>query len=226
MRVYGHQTSNDEDKGKKQRTFNGYSTGTVVGDGTIVLTCAHSVDEYASISVHVHGKTYSAPGEVFYIDPLNDLALIRLSEKVGEPLPLNWKLSAMVGDGALIIGFPFEPFDASLVTAHISSRNNHTFRLNAIINKGNSGSPLLNLNGEVIGIVHTKFNSLPELLDRIDMGKADLNNPAAMFQQLAVLEKMSRDIRNNLAHGMGEASSIEALIDGFGKTKLRKVLKV
>jgi hypothetical protein len=222
VQVYKH--AGAKDAAKKMRKATGYGSGTVIGDGTIVLTCAHCVEECKSVSVHVNGSDYSTPGEIIYTDTLNDLALIKVARKVGAPITLNWKLSAMVGDGAVIIGYPFNSSHVSLVSAHISSQSGTQYRLDATVNKGHSGSPLLNLSGEVIGIVCQKKDSLPELLDELDKTEADINKPKDMFRKLIVLEHKSREIRENLAYGMGVASSIEALIEGVGKAKLRKMV--
>lgn len=222
VQVYKH--AGAKDAVKKTRVATSYGSGTVIGDGTIVLTCAHCVDECKSVSVHVNGTDYSSPGEVIYTDIVSDLALIKVAERAGEPIALNWRLTSMVGDGTVIIGYPFTSTHPSLVSAHISWQSGHQYQLDATVNKGHSGSPLLNLSGEVIGIVCQKKDSLPELLDALDKSQTDINKPEEMFRKLVVLEAMSHKIRENMAYGMGVASSIEALIEGVGKTKLRKMI--
>ena len=214
VRVYKHD-------GEK---FFGQSTGTVVGDGSYVLTCAHSVDGCDSVSVHPFEKDYAVSSEVIYTDAENDLALISVPEKVGDPIPLDWNLKTMVGDGAVIIGFPLSSTDATLVSAHISAHIGHQFRIDATVNKGNSGSPVLNLKGELVGIVRVKFESLPDLLEEIDSAPADLADPIAMHTWLAKAKELSNQIRGNLAFGLGEASSISALVQPLGRKKLTAML--
>lgn len=222
VRVYKHDKN---DVKAKRRQIRRHSSGTVIGNGTTVLTCAHSVQDCKAISVHVNGEIFSYPGEVIYTDDMNDLALVKVEGKVGEPLPMDWKLTAMVGDGAAIIGYPFTPVQQpSLVTAHISAHYDHQFRLDTDVYGGHSGSPLLNLKGEVIGIVRRKFDSLPELLNKIESFDPDLDDMAGMYRQLLLLNKNAREIRENRAHGMGEATSIEALIQAIGKRKLQKMI--
>lgn len=215
VRVYKHD-------GKK---FFAQSTGTVVGDGSHVLTCAHSVDDCDSVSVHPYEKDYAVSGKVVYTDTENDLALISVSEKVGDPIPLDWSLKTMVGDGAIIIGFPLLSTDATLVSAHISAHTGHQFRIDATVNKGNSGSPVLNLKGELVGVVRIKFHSLPEILDEIDSAPADLSDSAAMHERLVMLKGLSNQIRENMAFGLGEASSVSALIQPLGRKKLTAMLQ-
>lgn len=215
VRVYKH----DGDK------FFCQSTGSIVGDGSYVLTCAHSVDDCESVLVHPYEKDYAVSSKVIYTDKENDIALISVPETVGNPIPFDWNLKTMVGDGAVIIGFPLASIDATLVSAHISAHTGHQFRIDATVNKGSSGSPVLNLKGELVGVVRVKFHSLPELLDELDSAPVDLADPAAMYEGLVRLKELSKEIRSNVAFGLGEASSISALIQPFGRKKLTSMLR-
>lgn len=202
----------------------GYSTGSVVGNGCFVLTCEHSVSECASVGVLPYGQETPITGNVAYSDPENDLALIALPEAVGEALPLEWKSATMTGDGAVIIGFPLSVPEATLVSAHIAGMLGVQLRLDATINRGNSGSPVLNLKGEIVGVVRVKFHSLPELLDEVDS-----ITPGGSFEELQVaiskLQELAGNIRSNLVHGLAEAASIDALINGIGPRKLKTLLQ-
>jgi putative serine protease PepD len=131
-------------------------------DGHIV-TNDHVVDGAAAISVTFSdGTKYSA--KVVGADPSSDLAVIKVDAPSSKlrPLSLGDSSSLEVGDGVVAIGSPFgleETVTAGIVSAlgrDISSADNFTIsgviQTDAAINHGNSGGPLLNMAGDVVGV--------------------------------------------------------------------------
>jgi putative serine protease PepD len=131
-------------------------------DGHIV-TNDHVVDGAQSISVRFwNGKTYSA--EVVGTDKSTDLAVIKVDapSSVLHPLQVGHSSDVQVGDGVVAIGSPFgleETVTSGIVSAlhrAITAPNNFTIndsiQTDAAINHGNSGGPLLNTQGQVIGV--------------------------------------------------------------------------
>jgi putative serine protease PepD len=131
-------------------------------DGHIV-TNDHVVDGAQSISVRFwNGKTYSA--EVVGTDKSTDLAVIKVDapSSVLHPLQVGDSSDVQVGDGVVAIGSPFgleETVTSGIVSAlhrAITAPNNFTIndsiQTDAAINHGNSGGPLLNTQGQVIGV--------------------------------------------------------------------------
>jgi putative serine protease PepD len=131
-------------------------------DGHIV-TNDHVVDGAESISVRFwNGKTYSA--RVVGTDKSTDLAVIKVDapSSVLHPLQVGDSSAVQVGDGVVAIGSPFgleETVTSGIVSAlhrAITAPNNFTIndsiQTDAAINHGNSGGPLLNAQGRVIGV--------------------------------------------------------------------------
>jgi putative serine protease PepD len=131
-------------------------------DGHIV-TNEHVVDGATSIKVQFwNGKTYSAT--VVGTDPSTDLAVIKVDAPSSElhPLPVGDSSKVQVGNGVVAIGSPFgleETVTSGIVSAlhrAIEAPNNFTIndsiQTDAAINHGNSGGPLLNAQGQVIGV--------------------------------------------------------------------------
>jgi putative serine protease PepD len=131
-------------------------------DGHIV-TNDHVVDGAQSISVRFwNGKTYSA--KVVGTDKSTDLAVIKVDApaSVLHPLQVGDSSAVQVGDGVVAIGSPFgleETVTSGIVSAlhrAIAAPNNFTIndsiQTDAAINHGNSGGPLLNAQGQVIGV--------------------------------------------------------------------------
>ena len=131
-------------------------------DGHIV-TNDHVVDGAKSISVRLwNGKTYSA--SVVGTDQSTDLAVIKVDapSSVLHPLQVGDSSALQVGDGVVAIGSPFGlegTVTSGIVSAlhrAITAPNNFTIndsiQTDAAINHGNSGGPLLNVQGQVIGV--------------------------------------------------------------------------
>jgi len=144
-------------------------TGTATGSGFVIdtkgniLTNAHVVESASEIAVRF-GDSNLIPATLVGQDPSTDLALIRVDSKAAKlhPLPLGDSSKIQVGDPAIAIGNPFG-FDRTVTTGIISALQrqieapnhftiNNVIQTDAAINPGNSGGPLLNAQGQVIGI--------------------------------------------------------------------------
>ena len=134
-----------------------------------VITNYHVVDNADSISVtFADGSKYGA--KVIGSDRSTDLAVLKVDAPASKlhPLTLGDSSKLEVGDGVVAIGSPFgleETVTTGIVSAlgrNISSTNSFTItgaiQTDAAINHGNSGGPLLNMAGEVVG-VNTQIES-------------------------------------------------------------------
>ncbi len=128
-----------------------------------VVTNEHVVDGAQSITVKLsNGATYKAT--LVGTDPSTDLAVLKISApaSVLHPLALGDSSAVRVGQAVVAIGSPFgldESVTAGIVSAlhrEITAPNNFTIadsiQTDAAINHGNSGGPLLDLTGKVIGV--------------------------------------------------------------------------
>jgi putative serine protease PepD len=134
-----------------------------------ILTNEHVIDGASSIDVRFwNGATYK--GRLVGSDRSTDLAVVKVSapSSMLHPLTLGSSGAVQVGDGVLAIGSPFglaESMTSGIVSAlhrGITSPNRFTIsdviQTDAPINHGNSGGPLLNASGRVIG-VNTQIQS-------------------------------------------------------------------
>ena len=128
-----------------------------------VITNQHVVDGAQSVSVKfANGRTY--PATVVGADPSTDLAVIDVDAPASalKPLKLADSSAVEVGDGVIAIGSPFgldQTVTTGIVSAlhrQITSPNNfsidNAIQTDAAINHGNSGGPLLDMDGDVIGV--------------------------------------------------------------------------
>ncbi len=141
----------------------GAGSGFVIDPRGYILTNFHVVQEAQSIEV-VLGDQTRYPAKFIGADQRNDVAMIKIEPK-GKPLvalQLGDSSKLQVGQKVLAIGNPFG-FQSTLTTGVVSAlgRNVQTsqttlideaIQTDAAINRGNSGGPLLNSHGEVIGI--------------------------------------------------------------------------
>ena len=141
------------------RTMTSMGSGFVIDASGIIVTNNHVVEGAKDIQVHFHDDTV-LKAELVGRDPKTDVAVLRV--KSGKLLPtvaFGDSDKARIGEWALAIGNPFG-LGGSVSLGIISARNRDInagpyddfIQTDAAINKGNSGGPLFNLNGDVIGI--------------------------------------------------------------------------
>lgn len=134
-------------------TSKGLGSGFAIDKNTII-TNAHVVNGFSTVTVKLYnGK--SCTGKVTKIDKNIDLALVQVDEAL-TPLKLVSEDSISIGKEVYAIGAP-EDIPYTMTKGIVSAKNrkikNHEYiQIDASINSGNSGGPLLNENGEVIGI--------------------------------------------------------------------------
>ena len=135
-------------------------TGCIVDSKGTILTSSHVIENAKSIEITLYnGKKYK--GKLIAITAgKSDLALIKIDTNIVLPvIKLGDSTKIKVGQKVLAIGNPFG-FNGTLTTG-IVSRIDYTLnkiQTNAAINPGSSGGPLLNSNGEVIGISQSIYN--------------------------------------------------------------------
>jgi len=138
-------------------------SGFVYDEEGHVITNQHVVDDADSVTVQFsNGKSYDA--SVVGTDPSTDIAVLKVDapKSLLEPLELGDSSTVGVGDGVVAIGSPFgleQTVTTGIVSAlhrQITSPNNFAIddaiQTDAAINHGNSGGPLLDLAGDVIGV--------------------------------------------------------------------------
>jgi|TARA_B110000027_G_scaffold46422_1_gene50955 serine protease Do len=137
-----------------------YGSGFIFKEGYL-LTNFHVIDEATEIIVSLNDRReYSA--EVVGIDPLSDLAVLKISGKNLPKVSIGDSENLKVGDWVVAIGSPFS-FDFSVTAGIVSAKGRSIQNQNignyvpfiqtdVAINPGNSGGPLFDLDGKVVGI--------------------------------------------------------------------------
>jgi serine protease Do len=143
-----------------RRPTRGVGSGFIVSPKGYILTNYHVVDEASRIIVGLQsGQKY--PGTVVGFDAETDVAVVKIEAPHDLPtLTLGDSNAAQVGDWVLAMGSPFG-LDQTVTAGIISKKERESpffnvfqrfLQTDAAINRGNSGGPLVNMRGEVIGM--------------------------------------------------------------------------
>jgi len=143
----------------QEKQSSALGSGFIIDEKGIVVTNNHVIDGAEDIVVQVNGeKKFKA--KVIGADPLSDIAVLQIETKE-KFTPVNFGNSnkARIGDWVIAIGNPFG-LGGTVTSGIISARNRSIgltryedyIQTDASINQGNSGGPLFNMDGDVIGI--------------------------------------------------------------------------
>lgn len=188
----------DDDQGEERLQRSGGS-GFIISPDGYILTNNHVVEGATRVTVHYGEDDRIAQAKVVGRDAATDIALLKI--EVRDPLPtvqLGDSAAIRVGDWAIAIGNAFS-MSNTLTVGVISAKGRQIFiseatssfenfiQTDAAINFGNSGGPLLNINGEVIGI-NTAIRSYAQ-----NIGFATpVNTAKAIYPQLKEKGKVVR----------------------------------
>ncbi len=156
---------------EKQATKIGGGSGFIVSKDGYVLTCNHVVEEPDADYTVILDPDHKYPAKVLARDPLIDMAILKIKD--GEDFPflkLGDSDKAELGESVIAVGNPLGEFEDTLsagiisglsrkITAYSGSTSaskatnlRGLLQTDAAINPGNSGGPLVNMEGEAIGV--------------------------------------------------------------------------
>lgn len=141
-----------------------HGSGVVIRSGGIILTNAHVVSDIKNLTVVFYdGESYS--GQVQYIDKNSDLAVVKVNRLGLKPVTFADPDSVFPGQSVVAIGTPLSlsmrnsasKGIVSGIDVSVNSAYYPLLQTDAAINGGNSGGPLLNMKGQLIGINSSKY---------------------------------------------------------------------
>ncbi len=148
----------------------GVSTGTgfVLTESGYIVTNHHVVDESTKLTVTLHdGTSYAA--KLRGSDATNDLAVLKIDAPGLKPVKLGSSDDLIVGDQVAVIGNPLGELTATLTVGYVSAKDRvvstdgsqiNMLQTDAAVNAGNSGGPIFNMKGEVVGIITAKYSGI------------------------------------------------------------------
>lgn len=156
----------------EQRSVSG--SGFLISETGLIVTNAHVVEGTSAITVHLAEGTATFKARVLLNDMNNDLAVLQLvgfdfADVFAAPIPyaLGDSNTTIVGQDVLALGFPLSTLLGSSVRVTngiISARTGiqdapNVFQISNPVQPGNSGGPLLNMYGDVVGIVVSSLDA-------------------------------------------------------------------
>jgi serine protease Do len=141
-----------------EQIVRGMGSGFIISSDGIILTNAHVVAEANEVTVKLTDKR-EFKAKVLGMDRPTDVAVLKIEASDLPTIPIGDPEQERVGDWVLAIGSPFG-FENSVTAGIVSAKSRSLpdegyvpyIQTDVAINPGNSGGPLLNMNGEVIGI--------------------------------------------------------------------------
>jgi S1-C subfamily serine protease len=156
-----------ESPSAKKKDESSLGTGVIVNARGAILTAFHVVEGATNIRVSFVDGTRS-PAEIATVDPEHDIAVLAAERSPEVIVPAVLGGGARVGDDVYAVGHPFGYIDSltsgvvsgldRTVEANTGKRLRCLIQFDAAVNPGNSGGPLLNRGGQVIGIVDALAN--------------------------------------------------------------------
>ncbi len=198
-------------------------SGVVLDEEGHVLTNNHVVEGGEQIQVSFESEGQMYPAEVVGTEPNSDLALLKVDAPASKlhPLKLGDSSKMEVGDPVVAIGNPFD-LQRTVTSGIVSALQreiqapdgvtiNNVIQTDAAINPGNSGGPLINAEGEVIGINSQIYTGGEGSKGNVGIGFAIPINTAK--EQIAKLESGTADEHGFL--GISGASITPELAQAF-----------
>lgn len=152
--------NNEKKNGQSEGHFG--ATGFIISPNGYVVTNYHVVKDADSVHLqNTKGDSFRA--DVIYIDPIHDLAMLHISDstfKAAKNIPYTFKeTDSDLGEDVYTIGFPRD--EVVYGQGYLSSRTGYAgdttaYQLSIPVNPGNSGGPVIDSRGQVIGIISGK----------------------------------------------------------------------
>ncbi len=196
------------------RRVKSLGSGLLLSSDGYVVTNAHVVDHAAEVIVTLPGGAEYEVRDIFQ-DPLSDIALLKIDAHDLPTVKLGDSDDLMIGEWAVALGNPLGLFDVNMqptATLGIISGLHMDFghkepgrvyqdmiQTDASINPGNSGGPLVNADGEVIGINSFIFTENAYSAGSIGIGFAiPINRVREIVEELKTKGRVDREIRTGL----------------------------
>jgi len=159
----GPMRTGDGLRGPTLRTVQSTGTGFMISRDGRILTNHHVIEGCAEVRIPPYG-----PGALLAADSRNDLALLRTSKGGNLPVAFRESRGIRLGEPVVVIGFPLWGLLAtspSVTTGTVSAlagpgNDSRLLQISAPVQPGNSGGPLLDEGGHVIGVVVSKLDAL------------------------------------------------------------------
>jgi serine protease Do len=157
------------------------SSSKIIGTGSgfifkkkgILVTCNHVIKDGVTFLLKFSGKENFVTAKVVLRDEEHDLALMKFEDQADEPLILGAVEKVTEGMPVFFSGYPFISQDMTthqgIISAIVKDATGITsYLIDGTVNSGNSGCPLMDKYGNVIGVVDAKNRARGDILDKVE----------------------------------------------------------
>ncbi|MEB6557586.1 serine protease [Acinetobacter baumannii] len=184
------------------------ASGVVILDGYHVLTCSHCI---SNNPIHQNGylnqdNNWFEFAEIVYNNPSIDIAVLKFKNKIANPVKIIDSQSMEIGMECFVVGFPNSLPCKTFLSSHIATEIGLHFLLDCSVNHGNSGGPLFNAQGELIGIVNAKHGGINNILEQLlNFDNQGMSVKLVGVDPIAVFKEIILSMKQNLNLGIGYA---------------------
>lgn len=198
----------------KNNNILGTSSGFVFKKKGILVTCNHVVRDAVILLLKFtdSGDAYVS-AKIVVKDEEHDLALLKFDDNTREPLVLGDLSEVKAGIPVLFSGYPFISRDLTthqgIISAIVKDATGIvSYLIDGTVNAGNSGCPLMNKKGEVIGVVDAKNRAKGKLLEKVE----NMVTGAISLYDVDLVE-IYQALINNVQIGSGHAVPVSYVPD-------------
>lgn len=202
----------------------GTGSGFVFAKENILVTCNHVVKDSVIILIKFPDATEHIPAKIVIRDEEHDLALLKFEDTSRKPLLAGNPDKVIEGMPIIFSGYPLSMENLTTHQGVISAISKDatgvsTFLLDGTVNSGNSGCPLMNMEGEIIGVVNAKRREKSDLLKKVE----DMSLGAVSIHGVDLVE-IYQALINNVQLGIGYAVPASYIPDhkGFDSPQLKE----
>ena len=156
----------DSRRGQEGTMLQGMGSGFFISGDGYIITNYHVIENADKLTITTHGgEEYEA--QLIGSDEINDIALLKVEAQGIKPAVIGSSDALLVGDMVVAIGNPLGELTATATVGYVSGKDRsvstdgtiiNMLQTDAAINSGNSGGPLFNMQGQVIGITTAKYS--------------------------------------------------------------------
>ena len=122
--------------------------------------------------------------------------------------------SVEIGNEVFTVGFPYSfPSEKTLTSGNVAAFEDGWIKIDTSVNNGNSGGPLFNINGEIVGIVNAKLGTLSKFLESVEKAKPQIHMSIGNIDPVEIIQQMLREMKQNLNLGIGYAVPTDTIAD-------------
>jgi len=183
----------------------GTGTGFIFWEKNILVTCNHVIKDASSTLLKFSGAENLMDSKVVLRDDEHDLALLKFNDSSREPIPIGDSEKVVEGVSIIFSGYPFGSADLTTHQGIISAITKDvtditSYLIDGTVNSGNSGCPLLDMDGKVIGVVNAKRRNQNDFLEQVE----DMPCGALSLHGIDIV-KIYQALTNNIQLGVGYA---------------------